>query len=177
MAKRFLFGLLAAILSAGYLAAQNADAPDTYSKAPQFFAFDLGTGIGYALDENLTDQLKGVTVLGFKAAIIDSIELGVDSLSSINEQLSSPPRAFAGMRIAYRVTPTFGMAIGIGQVGVLKDGDASDGVSMGLFCDIFAGRSSSDVAAALKIRVDYIAETSKIAKGALFFLLVFTIGL
>jgi hypothetical protein len=46
-----------------------------------------------------------------------------------------------------------------------------------MFYDLFAGRSKYGIVTALKVRVDYVAETSDVGKGALFFSPVFTIGL
>jgi hypothetical protein len=159
---------------------QNASSLDLTSTAPQFFSFDIGAGVGYALDTKWADQIKGVTVVGFKVAVIDNLEVGIDTLSTIATSGTYDP-TFVGLRIGYRFTPTLGAAIGIGKAAVLggtgDGGPGSAGISLGAFYDIFANRSSNGIATALKIRVDYVAETNNVAKGVLLFTPVFTLGL
>jgi hypothetical protein len=160
---------------------QNASGLDLSSTVPQFFSFDIGAGIGYALDSDWADQVKGVTVVGFKVAVIDNLEVGVDTLSKIGTVTNAKP-AFIGLRIGYRFTPVIGAAIGLGQASVRGDtgtgsATASPGISLGAFYDIFAKRSANGIATGLKVRVDYVAETDDVAKGALFFTPLFTLGL
>jgi hypothetical protein len=161
---------------------QNASSLDLSSTAPQFFSFDIGAGVGYALDSDWTDQVKGVTAVGFKVAVIDNLEVGIDTLSKIGSVQNAKP-AFVGLRIGYRFTQTIGAAISLGQASVRGDaggtgtGTASPGISLGAFYDIFANRSSNGIATALKVRVDYVAETEDVAKGVLFFTPLFTLGL
>jgi hypothetical protein len=159
--------------------AQNASGLDFSSTVPQFFSFDLGAGVGFALDDTYESQLKGITVVGFKVAVIDNMEVGVDVLSTIGEAGTSNLPAFVGLRISYRFTPVLGTAIGIGQAVIRKSAApaTSPGVVLGVFYDLFANRSANGMATALKVRVDYVAETADVAKGALFFTPVFTIGL
>jgi hypothetical protein len=166
---------LSLVLTGTAVFAQNTSGLDFSSTAPQFFSFDLGAGVGFALDDTLDSQLIGVTVVGFKVAVIDSLEVGVDVMSS---GVASAPSAFTGLRIAYRFTPVLGAAIGIGQAAVQKTtASAAPGISLGVFYDLFASRSANGIATALKVRVDYVAETSDVAKGALLFTPVFTLGL
>ncbi|MDR1094902.1 MAG: hypothetical protein LBL31_00770 [Spirochaetaceae bacterium] len=193
MKKVISFVALSLFLTGTAVFGQNASGLDLSSTAPQFFSFDIGAGIGYALDSNWVGQVKGVTVVGFKVAVIDSLEVGVDTLSKMGIGGEVKP-AFVGLRIGYRFTPNIGAAIGLGQASVLSepavydtDGTvtsggagtafASPGISLGAFYDIFTKRSANGIATALKVRVDYVAETANVAKGALFFSPVFTVGL
>jgi hypothetical protein len=175
--------VLSLVLTGTAVFGQNASGLDFSSTAPQFFSFDIGAAVGYALDSEFDSQIKGATVVGFKVAVIDSLEVGIDTLSTIDTSGASTPPVpvFAGLRIAYRFTPTLGVAIGVGQAGVIDNGtsaiQARPGITLGAFYDIFAKRSSNGIATALKIRVDYVARTDDIAKGALFFSPVFTLGL
>jgi hypothetical protein len=178
--KKVLLVLVLAAIVAGGVFAQNASGLDFSSTAPQFFSFDLGAGVGYALDDKHESQLKGITAIGFKVAVIDSLEVGVDVLSTLG---AAALPAFAGLRIGYRFTPALGVAIGLGQAAVLdatannNNPDPKPGISLGVFYDIFAKRSTNGIATALKVRVDYVTETSDVAKGARLFTPVFTLGL
>jgi hypothetical protein len=169
---------LSLVLTGTAVFGQNVSGLDFSSTAPQFFSFDIGAGVGYALDRDLSEQVKGVTVVGFKVAVIDSLEVGIDVLSAFVTS-DDPDPAFAGLRIAYRFTPTLGVAIGVGKAAVLASGSGSAdvGITLGAFYDIFAKRSTNGIATALKVRVDYVAETGDVAKGALLFTPVFTLGL
>jgi hypothetical protein len=177
-AKKALFVLALATVIAGVGFAQSTSGLDFTSKAPQFFSFDLGAGVGLALDSDYDSQLKGVTVVGFKVAVIDNLEVGVDVLSSFG---TSAPPAFVGLRLSYRFTPALGVAIGLGQAAVQfatsSASTAEPGISLGVFYDLFASRSANGIATALKVRVDYVAETADVAKGAILFSPVFTLGL
>jgi hypothetical protein len=167
MAKKYLLVLVLAGVLAGGIFAQEAGGLDFTSTTPQFFSFDLGAGVGYNLDAS---ELIGATVVGFKVAVIDNMEIGVDVLNP-----SASGATFTGLRIGYRFTPALGAAIGIGgaNIGI----NTSTGISLGVFYDLFANRSKNGVATALKVRIDYVAPTSDVAKGALFFTPVFTFGL
>jgi hypothetical protein len=193
MKKVISFVALSLFLTGTAVFGQNASGLDLTSTAPQFFSFDIGAGIGYALDSDWIGRVKGVTVIGFKVAVIDSLEVGVDTLSKIGAIGDAKP-AFVGLRIGYRFTPAIGAAIGLGQASVhagpvtfdengyitsggTGDANATPGISLGAFYDIFTKRSANGIATALKVRVDYVAETANVAKGALFFSPVFTVGL
>jgi hypothetical protein len=161
---------------------QSAGGLNLSSTAPQFFSFDIGAGIGYALDGLWVGKVKGVTAVGFKVAVIDNLEVGIDTLSKISTVANAKP-AFVGLRIGYRFTPAIGAAIGLGQASVIGGLEgygtdtASPGISLGAFYDILASRSPNGIATALKIRVDYVAETDYVANGVLFFTPLFTVGL
>lgn len=176
MAKKVLMVLvLAALIAVGGVFAQDESGLDFSSTAPQFFSFDLGAGIGFALDSSYSTPAKGVTAVGFKVAVIDSLEVGVETLSAFSTTL---PPAFVGLRISYRFTPVLGAAIGLGAAAVQSTSSTSaPGISLGVFYDLFASRSKTGIATALKVRVDYVAETDNVAKGVLLFSPVFTIGL
>jgi hypothetical protein len=167
--------VLSLVLTGTAVFAQDAGGLDLSSTVPQFFSFDLGAGIGYALDNTLDNQTKGATVIGLKVAVIDNLEVGIDILSCFSG--TSP--AFAGLRIGYRFTPVLGAAIGIGAAAVTEAAatNPESGISLGVFYDLFADRSKNGIVTGLKVRVDYITGTSDIAKGALLFTPVFTIGL
>jgi hypothetical protein len=76
-----------------------------------------------------------------------------------------------------------GAAIGVGKAAVqsktlyVSTPAAQPGISLGMFFDLFAKRSVRGIATALRVRVDYVAETSDIGKGLLLFTPAFTIGL
>ena len=176
MAKKVLMVLvLAAFIAVGGVFAQDQSGLDFSSTAPQFFSFDLGAGVGFSLDSSHSSPVKGVTVAGFKVAVIDNLEVGIETLSAFS--LTLPP-AFVGLRVSYRFTPVLGAAIGLGAAAVQSTTTtAAPGISLGVFYDLFASRSKTGIATALKVRLDYVAETDNVAKGVLLFSPVFTIGL
>jgi hypothetical protein len=172
-------------------AAQKASGFDFNSTAPQFFSFDIGAGVGYALDSNLPTQNIGGTVVGFKITVTDNLEVGIDVLSPLISEpgMWSIPPKFVGLRVGCRFAPVFGVAVGVGKAVVQWDtlspflsgggggGTAEPGISLGLFFDLFASRSARGIATGLRVRVDYVAETSDLGKGLLLFTPAFTIGL
>jgi hypothetical protein len=182
MAKKFLLVLVLAGVAAGGVFAQEAGGLDFKSSVPQFFSFDLGAGAGYALDGDLPSQSVGVTAVGFKVSVIDDLDVGVDVLSTIETSATGNSKgpAFVGVRVGYRFTPALGVAIGVGKSVVQARSStpaAEPGISLGVFYDLFANRSSNGIATALKVRVDYVTETSDVGKGVLLFTPACTIGL
>jgi hypothetical protein len=156
---------------------QNVSIPESSFSAttPRFFSLDVGIGAGGTIGEGFLSEIKGVTVIGFKVAVVDDLEIGIDMLSSFATG-GSP--AFVGLRLGYYFTAAFGVAIGLGQAADLNNPIAtSPGISLGLFYRIFADRSTSGIATAFKIRLDYFAATEYVTKGVLLFCPVFTLGL
>jgi hypothetical protein len=178
---------IALVLAASLALGATAFAQSNFTAAvPQFLAFDLGAGFGYSISEDTnypigTDNVGGVINFGFKIAVLDNLGVGIDSLVTRKGATPATSVVFAGVRLTYNFIPQAGAAIGFGATNIGLATNATPptaaGISLGIFGDLFQTRSAIGITTGLKLRLDYIAPTAAVGKGAIVFTPAFSFGL
>ena len=177
--KRLLLALFLLLVFTATSMAQGSAGPSSAgsinfnSPKPQFLSFNLGVPFGYDFK---SEKMAAGYNFGMSLVIADDFHVGYDfmNLENNDEKNKRPTedsrRVFNSLRMAYYLTPVVGAAFGVGALENMVK--STTGVSMGVFADLAQQRSALGVAYGLRLRMDYIAATNKLGKGAL----MFTIG-
>ncbi len=159
--------LALSLCAAAGLSAQTTAAPQAQAPAPaqvltegRFISFDIGMAGGMPFNGGAVEVGRYLSV-SFNVA---------GSLSAGFAQIVSGAAQYMTFRVSYFFMPALGASIYLGS-----DGNPAAGV--GIFYDIMKSRSETDLATALKVRLDVLADTTGFTNGRLILGVVTSIGL
>lgn len=124
----------------------------------RLFDNEVVAGQGFALNLNVAQNVQvgftGATLTG--AAVTD---------------------IYGMLRIGYFITPSLGFNISVGS-GTFGGGAATPSIGAGVFFDAFTSRSTDSFSTALKIKLDYLTDTTRgMTSGTIAFGLAGVFGL
>lgn len=162
--KRILLIIIAAV-TVSSLAAQAAPAlAGTTGADARLFSLELGLPIGFSLSDG---ALVSGRAFGLNVAVTDTFLVGIASTQIGNVALT----AYNTFRLSYTIMPLLGASVFIGQAG------ANAGAGLGLYSTLIQGRNSSGLGTGLRLRIDYLFDTTNLAGGSVVFTTAILFGI
>jgi hypothetical protein len=154
--KRTILALALALTLVMGVAAQGAAAA-TAPQGIRLFGLELGMPLGYRLADGAIVSGKA---FGIHIPISDSFQVGI---SSMGIGAGAALTANNSIRLSYTFIPLLGASIYLGQSG------ANPGAGLGLFSTVLQNASAAGLGTALRLRIDYIFDTTNVAGGSVLF--------
>lgn len=147
-------------LSAQTTAQQPAAALPQVLTEGRFITFDLGMTAGLPFNGGAVEVGRYLSV---SFNVTGNLSAGLANIVSGAAQ-------YTAFRLSYFFIPNLGASLYLGS-----NGNPAGGV--GIFYDVMKSRSDTDLATALKVRLDFLADTTGFANGRLILGVVTSIGL
>lgn len=164
MKRTVLLIALCAIALTGAIAqaARPAGAPAAAEAVKQpeairFFALELGLPLGYRLSDGAIVSGRN---FGISIPVAEGFQVGVANLS-----IGSGAALTANnmIQLSYTFIPLLGASIYLGRSG------ANPGAGLGLYSTVLESTSAAGLGTALRLRIDYIFDTTAVAGGSVLF--------
>lgn len=153
--------LLALALSAqAQGAAPSATGPDT-----KFLTLELGLPMGYRLSDG---ALVSGRAFGLNVAVADNFFVGI---ATTQIGTTAPLTNYNTLRMSYTILPLLGTSVFIGQAGT------NTAAGLGFFSTLLQSRNTAGLGTALRLRIDYLFDTTALSGGSVVFTTAILFGI
>lgn len=163
--KRSLFAVAALIAILPLAAQTTTTGNQTSSSEPRLLSIELGLPVGYKVSSS---AVVSGSAFGLSIPVSDNFSVGI---ASTQIGTTAPLTAFNTLRLSYTVIPMLGASIFIGQSG------ANVGGGLGLYSTLAQGKSAAGLVSALRLRIDYLFDTTAMTGGSVVFTTAVVFGI
>ena len=150
-----LIGIVAILMVAGTAFGQDAGASASQTDN-QILGIEVGLSAGYRL-------LDGALVVGqnfsLNLSVAQNVQVGFSS-GTVTGATPAVTDTYALLKVAYFMTPLLGFNIAVGSSVPGNLGVTTPAIGAGVFFNVFSNRSGDGFSTALKIKLDYLADTT-----------------
>jgi hypothetical protein len=165
MKRPGLVVLLLVLFGALSLSAQSVGpAPGAAGVEAKFLTLELGLPLGYRLSDG---AMVSGRAFALSVAVADNFSVGISTTQIGTTALT----AYNALRLSYTVIPLLGTSVFVGQAG------ANTAAGLGFYSTIVQSKSAAGLGTGIRLRIDYLFDTTALSGGSVVFTTAILFGI